>query len=121
MVLNLILHIEIYSPEGFEKSAYISPDGQNFPIWHKKGSKERKFSSEIKMGVLAQNLAMARSWGSEGRMDGPLVHVSSIYWTITRDSQIGLSSWIRTGIFLWTWLDLRRSSLLLMISSVINS
>ncbi|XP_060196869.1 uncharacterized protein LOC132626132 isoform X2 [Lycium barbarum] len=52
MVLNLILHIEIYSPEGFEKSAYISPDGQNFPIWHKKGSKERKFSSEIKMGVL---------------------------------------------------------------------
>jgi len=45
-------------------------------------------------------------------MVGPEDQTSSMYSTITRDSQMGLPSWIRTGIFLWTGFDSRRSWLL---------
>jgi len=44
---------------------------------------------------------------------GLFFHVSSMYSTITRDSETDFSPWIRTGTFLWTGLYLRSNSLLL--------
>lgn len=50
----------------------------------------------------AQNLAWALWKGSEDRNGDPLsFQTSSIYSTIMSDSQMGLPSWTRTGIFLW--------------------
>jgi len=70
----------------------------------------------------AQNRAMARSYGSDGRIDAlPSAQTSSMYSTMIMDSLIGLPLWISTGIFLYTGLDLRSSSLLVPISSSKNS
>ena len=71
----------------------------------------------------AQNRWTARVYGSAGRMAGAAEddQASSTYWTMTRDSEMGLPWWSRTGIFLCTGLDLSSSSLFLPTCSSTNS
>jgi len=46
----------------------------------------------------AQNRWTARVYGSAGRMAGAAEdQASSMYWTMTRDSEMGLPWWSRTG------------------------
>ncbi|THU64420.1 hypothetical protein C4D60_Mb01t26270 [Musa balbisiana] len=62
--------------------------------------------------LLRQELVLHPLQGSAGKMARPAPgQASSTYSTMIIDSQMGLPWWRRTGIFLYTGLDLRSSSL----------
>jgi hypothetical protein len=81
-------------------------------------NKEREVVVTLSSTKAAQNRAVARWSGSAGRTLGPVPdQASSMYCTMTCDSGMALPSWRRTGTFLWTGLEARRSSPLLCRSS----